>query len=164
MSLVFIIIFSFSCSSYILKDVTELTLTPTSTLTPTPTSLDVLITLERTRCFGACPAYRLTIAGDGTVVYEGYYFVKVEGSRASIITQQQLEELIHEFERVDYFSFTDYIDYHATDMPSAITSITINGRTKTVEHYFGDFNAPNELIELENKIDEITNSSQWVGE
>lgn len=43
-------------------------------------------------------------------------------------------------------------------MPSAITLLTINGKTKTVRHYHCDFSAPEQLTELEDIIDEIVNS------
>jgi hypothetical protein len=64
---------------------------------------------------------------------------------------------------IDYFSLKDsYEEFMATDMPSAFTSLTVDGKTKTVRHYHGDFNAPKELTELEDKIDEIVNSNQWI--
>jgi len=44
-------------------------------------------------------------------------------------------------------------------MPSAFTSLTIDGDKKTVRHYHGDLSAPKELTILENKIDEIVNSN-----
>src|SRR5947208_1474873 len=40
---------------------------------------DLRITLERSTCFGTCPDYKLTVTGDGTVVFEGREFVKVKG-------------------------------------------------------------------------------------
>lgn len=30
-----------------------------------------MITLERTRCFGFCPDYVVTVCGNGTVLYKG---------------------------------------------------------------------------------------------
>ncbi len=42
---------------------------------------DVVITLERTQCFGSCPVYKLTVYGDGRVVYEGGGFVKIKGEK-----------------------------------------------------------------------------------
>ena len=64
---------------------------------------------------------------------------------------------------MNYFSLNDkYNERTITDAPSVITSITIDGKTKTIEHYHGDFNAPEQLIELENRIDEIINSKQWI--
>src|SRR5712691_7505714 len=37
----------------------------------------VVITLERTMCYGTCPAYTLRITGDGSVEYEGMRYVRV---------------------------------------------------------------------------------------
>jgi hypothetical protein len=124
---------------------------------------ELIITLERTACLGECPIYTLTIHGDGTVVYEGKDFVKTKGRKESIISKEKIEELILEFNRADYFSLKDnYVEHTMTDAHSVITSITINGKLKIIEHYHGDFSAPEALSTLENKIDEIVNSDQWV--
>jgi len=132
--------------------------------TPMPSNIkEVIITLERTACFGVCPVYTLTIYGDGRVVYEGIRFVRIEGTRTTTISEEKIRQLITEFQSADYFSMDDsYEELNATDMPSAITSITINGKTKTVKHYHGDFSTPRELTELENKIDQIVYSDQWI--
>lgn len=125
----------------------------------------VLITLERTPCFGACPAYKLTLHGDGSVVYQGQSNVAVEGRHEAAISPEKVQELLAEFERVDYYSFkNEYHDPFAsmTDFPTTITSLTRDGRRKTVRHYHGDMSAPGELTALEFKIDEIANSAQWV--
>src|SRR5262245_50253000 len=34
------------------------------------------VTLERTQCYGPCPVYTLSVAGDGTVAYFGTRYVK----------------------------------------------------------------------------------------
>ena len=134
------------------------------TQTPTPSDLDeVVITLERTVCFGVCPEYKLTVYGSGSVIYEGKRFVRVEGKRTIAISEEKVKQLLFEFKKIDYFSLNDsYEEFMATDMPSAFTSLTVNGKTKTVRHYHGDFSAPKELTELEDKIDEIVNSNQWI--
>ncbi|UCC16738.1 MAG: hypothetical protein JSU58_10300 [Dehalococcoidales bacterium] len=124
---------------------------------------EVVITLERTACHGFCPIYSLTIHGDGTVIYEGEDFVKTVGRANSVISKEKVEQLISEFEKVDYDSLKNaYTEKTITDAPTVITSITRNGKTKTVEHYHGDFSAPEKLTELEDKVDEIVNSEQWV--
>jgi hypothetical protein len=123
----------------------------------------VVITLERTACFGTCPVYTLTINGDGTVIYEGKDFVKTGGRVETTISQDKVKQLISEFEKVDYFSLNDsYTERTITDAQTVITSITIDGKTKTIEHYYGDFSAPKQLTELEDKIDEIVDSGQWI--
>src|SRR5690349_12845182 len=42
-------------------------------------SPSIVITLRRTMCLGTCPSYRVTLRGDGTVVYDGDGFVRVHG-------------------------------------------------------------------------------------
>ena len=124
---------------------------------------DVVLSLERGPCFGACPVYRLTVYGDGRVIYEGIRFVSVEGTRTATVSEDKVRQIIGEFYAIDYFSLHDeYTHVNATDMPSATTSITIGGKTKTVIHYHGDFSAPDELTALEDKIDEIVSTRQWV--
>ena len=55
----------------------------------------------------------------------------------------------------------------ATDNPSAITSIRINGRFKSISHYYGcvdskENSIPKALTDLETKIDEIVDTKQWI--
>ena len=129
---------------------------------------DLKITLERTECFGFCPAYKLTIIADGSVVFEGRRFVKQEGVTISSVSPERLKQLMAEFDRVNFFSLED--DYSEirlscpTDQPSAITSIRINGKSKTINHYLGclEPKVPKGLTELENKIDEVVNTAQWL--
>ncbi|MFC2014210.1 DUF6438 domain-containing protein, partial [Chloroflexota bacterium] len=112
---------------------------------------------------GVCPEYKLTVYGSGTVVYEGKRFVRIEGKRTISISKEKVRQLLSEFKRIDYFSLNDsYEELMATDMPSAFTSLTVDGKTKIVRHYHGDLSAPKELTGLENKIDEIVNSNQWI--
>ena len=126
-------------------------------------SKDLVITLERTMCFGTCPVYKVAISGDGAVVYSGEAHVKVVGSRKIQIDEQKMKQLISLFKKIDYFSLKDNYDtYDVTDFPWAITSLSIEGRTKKVRHYHGDRYAPEELTELENNIDEIVNTKQWI--
>ena len=133
--------------------------------TPVPTDLQsVVITLERTACYGYCPVYKLTVYGDGRIIYEGTKYVKIVGTRTASISDDQIKQLIDEFRKIDYFSLKDsYQHLDATDMPGVITSLTIDGQKKTVNHYHGDLSAPKSLTNLENAIDHIVSSDQWVG-
>lgn len=123
----------------------------------------LVIKLERTACFGGCPDYSLTINGDGKVTYEGKQFVKITGTRETTINMESIYQILAEFEEAEYFSLKDsYTGFGKSDMPHANTSISLGNRTKSIKHYLGDQNAPKKLIDLENKIDEIVNSAQWI--
>ena len=124
---------------------------------------DLVVTLERTACFGTCPVYTLNVYGNGTVVYEGEEYVETQGRVETAIDQEKIRQLVLGFEAVDYFLLNDsYTERTITCAPTVITSITIDGETKAIEHYRGDANAPEVLTALEDKIDEIVNSDQWI--
>lgn len=124
---------------------------------------NVIIKLTRSGCYGDCPSYDVIIYRDGTVHWNGNYFVDVEGEAKGEVSVQQISELISAFEQVNFFFMKNYTSHDGTDAPTVVTTITINGRTKTVTHYYGDTSAPIELYELECRIDEIVNTNQWIG-
>ena len=132
---------------------------PKTKQTSEPTDVkDVVITMERDSYIS--PSYSLIIYGNGTVIYEGEINVHVTGKQVSQISQEKVKELVDEFYRIDYFSLNDSYTIPVMDLTRTTTSITINGKTKSVYNYGNE--APRKLVELENKIDEITNSSKWV--
>jgi hypothetical protein len=140
---------------------------------------DTVISLSRGPCYGACPTYTVTIKGDGAVALEGIRFsvynetssprreVKGQGN----ISQEQLRELVAEFERINYFSLNGNYATQGADCPNystddstATTSIQINGRSKSVTHYRGcqGTAALRNLEELENRIDRTANTEKWL--
>jgi acetamidase/formamidase len=129
------------------------------------------ITLERGACFGPCPIYQVTIASDGTVTFAGRNYVKTKGTATAQIKSEDFSKLVSEFEKLNYFSLRDqYVNTSdgcngfMTDMPSAKTSISLNGRNKSVSHYYG-CRGPEiipALTALERKIDEIAGTEKWI--
>lgn len=160
------------------------------TTRPTPVSQDIpadtVITLERGGSIFPAPTYKLRISADGKVTYEGQEQVKTKGRVESQITQSQLEELLTEFDNAKYFTLRDsYPTYEENprgitgcpeywaDMPWAVTSLTINGKTKTISHNYGcriegssgrviEEVFPTELTQVETKIDEIVGTRKWI--
>jgi hypothetical protein len=135
---------------------------------------DLVITLERTFCLGDCPVYKLTIKADGILLFEGEEYTKKKGLAKTKIKPEKIKQIISEFEKADFFSLRnkyedfDVCEMYATDHPSEIISIQINGKSKQVNHNFGCWGekAKKELtplVSLGEKIDEITNSKRWVG-
>ena len=133
---------------------------PAATFPPPKSINNVVITLERTACFGNCPDYSLIVYGNGTLFYEGRNFVDVTGRQSSNISQEHVQELVRAFYAKGYFTLQDEYSAPVTDLPTTTTSISIDGRYKKVINYYG---APEQLIELENMIDDIAKSERWVG-
>ncbi len=144
---------------------------------------DTLITLERTFCLGygaSCPWYKLTISAGGRVKFEHKFFdandkVASRGIIKSNIDANKVKQLISEFKKMDYFSlgnkYNNYKDDKncpqvTTHHPTVKTSITINRKSKTVEHYLGCEGTAvlKKLTDFENKVEEIVNTEQWLKE
>jgi hypothetical protein len=130
---------------------------------------EVVLILERTSCYGSCPAYKLTLHGDGRVEYEGGKNVKLTSKKEGHVQSGDLKKILAAFDKADFFSIKPYT-YDTctctvcTDMPTAITEIRAKGMSHRVEHYYGCRCAPKELWELEESIDGIVGTRQWTGD
>ena len=134
---------------------------------------DTVITLTRTDCFFTCPDYTVTISADGKVVFEGKANVKVKGRSETTISPEKVQLLIESFEKAKFFSLQnryslpeDGCRVSHGDAPSATISIVLNGKKKSIDHYLGcrqkKGNSVRALIALENLIDDLTNTAQWI--
>jgi hypothetical protein len=122
----------------------------------------LVMTLERTTCYGTCAWYSLKVHGDGRVEYEGHCFVAERGSRSSKISVEAVDRLLQAFRNADYFSLDDEYAWGATDLPGYTTSISFDGRTKSVYDYAGRYEGmPESVVAIESAIDRETNSPQW---
>ena len=136
-----------------------------------------IIVLEReSDVFQVSPEYRLSIFEDGTVVFQGKKHVKSQEPIRARIDREQLTNLLAEFERIKFYSLRqryseeeDGCKLRGTDQPFATTTLNINGKKKSIVHYYGCWEEgasrvvfPQELFKLEAKIDEVVNTKQWL--
>jgi hypothetical protein len=130
----------------------------------------VTVHFERTGCYGNCPAYTVTLHGDGRVEYAGKDNVKVKGTRAGRIEPATVKALMAEFARAKFLAIADQLSGEkcscgqCTDMPSVITELSVGDTQHSVEHYYGCRCAPKALFELEAAIDKAVNVEQWTGD
>ncbi|HEV8176921.1 MAG TPA: DUF6438 domain-containing protein [Gemmatimonadales bacterium] len=127
------------------------------------------ISLQRTPCFGSCPVYTIAVSPSGLVTYEGRAHVQVLGTAAGQIRKQRVDELLTEIERAGYFHFASRYAVseppcgrYVTDLPTVISTASLEGRTKRIEHDHGCGAAPGALALLEKRIDEVLGSDRWV--
>lgn len=120
----------------------------TTTRPFTPDGLSVIITMERIIWHG--DGGKITIYGNGQIACGENPVWNLKMSR---ISDDEIKKLIFEFGDANFYSMSDnYDDATETDHPLVITSITINGKTKTVRHDISDLRAPEKLIKLEDHI------------
>jgi Domain of unknown function (DUF6438) len=129
---------------------------------------DLVIKLERTRCFGACPVYTVSIDAKGDVTYEGIRFVQVQGRVTDRIPVARVAALLATADRIGFFELNDRYrtkknpdgsETIVTDLPTTFVTITSGGRTKRIEDYYG---SPDSLKELERQIDDAAGTKRWI--
>lgn len=124
---------------------------------------DVAITLTRSVCFGFCPAYRVTIHGDGEVVYVGERFVNVRGEQRARIPREDVERLLLRFEAVRFAQLRDEYRAQVTDLPTYTVTLGRDGQTKSVLDYGGlSAGMPQAVRDLQDEIDRVANTARWV--
>ena len=116
----------------------------------------VRITLRRTRCFGNCPSYSVAISGDGSVVYHGDAYVRYCGNLQGQISQDVIQQLAQMFRSADYFNLFDRYAMNITDAPTYTTSITFDGKSKSVIDYDGLWvGMPETVTDIEDAVDRL---------
>jgi hypothetical protein len=81
----------------------------------------VTIQLERTGCYGTCPAYLVTIHGDGRVEYNGKSHVKEIGTREGRIETGKIRALASVFAKMKFWGLAE--DYSAAKCRAAFVPI-----------------------------------------
>jgi hypothetical protein len=116
-----------------------------------------------------CPAYSVAVDENGTVIYNGLGGVKTRGERVHSIPVGAVRDLVADFFRINFFSLQDRYrsktlpdgNSQTVDHANATTiSIDIDGKKKSVYIFYG---APDELIDLQRKLYDITQIAQYVG-
>ncbi|MES2519060.1 MAG: DUF6438 domain-containing protein [Bacteroidota bacterium] len=114
--------------------------------------------LETTRCYGTCPAYKVAIFDNDSLVYEGIKFVKKEGIMTKKLPKGTVKGLIEQFRGASFFKFQNQYTANISDFPTTYISFSDQGKTKKIMDYH---NAPESLKKLEKLIsnlviDEVT--------
>jgi hypothetical protein len=125
-----------------------------------PDLADVIIKFQRIPGFASGPDFKLTVFGNGLVIFEGS---GVNRSRLSTISEDKVRQLLQAFDDAGFDSLPNYDKYEISDAPYTRTTLIRAGKTHSVLHYFGNSLDPKQLIQLEEKIDEIVQTDQWLG-
>jgi len=110
-----------------------------------PSALEGQIVLERTSCFGTCPAYRLTVRSDGGVIFIGRNSFAVD-SGSKKIESRVVDSLTNQLIRSGFLALAD--SYHregagcvvwGTDQPTIVLKVRKDSVQKTVSYDLGCF-------------------------
>lgn len=144
--------------------------TPETTADPKPTAdasaspvttaeVLPLVQLKRGACFGRCPMYSVTVFTDGAVSFDGERFVETQGHATGKLDAAALGKLVKRLESSGFAEWkTSYENRQVTDM----ATVTLTFRGRTIVHYIGDESAPAGLKQLEDDVDALIGTSQWI--
>lgn len=118
----------------------------------------LLFALERGRCFGRCPVYRLEVFEDGRVRFEGRLHVAVTEPVEARLPAAEVARLVRRLEQPGFDRWVDYAQPTTTDQPT----VTLTYKGVTIRHDRGDANAPAALTALEDDLDALVGTQPWV--
>lgn len=107
----------------------------------------LIISLEKTACFGTCPILKIEIYNNGAVVYNGIKHVKRLGIHYFEIQPKEIQKILSKAKEIGFDNLENEYTEKISDLPT--TYIMING--KLIKDYFG---APKNLKILETLIEE----------
>ncbi len=119
---------------------------------------EIFASIERTACFGKCPIYVLSVYKNGYVTYNGKQFVDHEGLFYTNVEQAVLDSIAAHAMAINYFGLQDEYDSPITDVPSTITTLSIDGKTKRIKNRRG---GPKSLYDYEKYLDGLFNNTTW---
>jgi hypothetical protein len=100
---------------------------------------DVEIELERTKCYGWCPAYTVKLSGNGSLTYTGESYVKTKGERHDVIDPQRLLPILEGFAEIGFPIEEHRCAVMVTDTSAVRLSLRIGSRSNSVWDRIGDY-------------------------
>jgi hypothetical protein len=109
---------------------------------------ELIISLQRTACFGTCPIYKIEIFSDGSGIYTGTRFVENIGVTKFSLSETQMNLILTKAEAIGFTSMKEEYSEPISDLPTTFIQI----KDKKIRDYTG---APKTLKNLENLIDQL---------
>jgi len=125
------------------------------------------IEMERTACYGPCPVYKITIFKGGRVEWNGKFFVHEVGKREWNISPENFNMILKSIKDSRFITMKDIYNAENSLPCHPFTYVKVffmDNTKKCIEHYHGDDSAPKKLIWLENRIDKLVGTKDYIGE
>lgn len=111
------------------------------------------LAMERTPCFGSCPAYRLELYSDGLVKFKSWSGTEHEGEYEKKFDAAKIKALYRKFEAHRVDTCAEVYENVIPDLPGLNFYFTYDGKEKQVMNaYFG----PGYFRELANETDSFS--------
>ena len=130
---------------------------------PAATPATTTLSLQRSHCLGdVCPAYKLTIHGDGRVEFDGLA-TDVTGHLAYEVAPSDVDALVADLRRQNLWSVQDAYVSAATDSANILLTLDLGGQHKTIRDYVGqDAGMPDTVTSAEAAMDSLAGVDRWI--
>lgn len=124
----------------------------------TSTEKTVLLTMQKTPCFGNCPVYDLTIYTNGYAEYNAKNFLPQTGRFGTELSKNEVRSIVQDLDDMNFCQMKKLYGVGVTDFPSSIITYMCNGEEKKVEAIM---KYPESLLLFIMKLDGLTKSPKW---
>lgn len=144
---------------------------PSGPAVAAPVAAGPVVMLERTVCYGTCPAYTVSATADGRVVFEGREHVARAGRHEARVAPAVVAGLVARAAAIGHAGYpasltgTDVCDTLLSDNPAAITTVRSAAGTSVVARDGGcmGFRGQAELTAFEDAIDTALGTAAFLG-
>jgi hypothetical protein len=132
---------------------------------------DTVIVMQRGGCERRCAVYKVAIFADGTVLFEGKYYLRQPGVYETTVDLAKVRRLLQELAEIHYFHLADEYGYNGkgckgmsvSPEQTVITSIISGGQGKSINHYRGCLGEVSQrLSALEDRISATAQTARWI--
>lgn len=120
------------------------------------------VSLKRTSCLGSCPAYTVTVHGDGAVLFTrpaGYD----AGTHAYRVPRKEAAALLRRIGRDGLWGLRANYDSGAVDAPSQILTFHVGGRDKRIVDVVGaSVGMPATVTAFGEAVDRVARTRSWL--
>ncbi len=90
--------------------------------------------MERTSCFGKCPAYQVEIKSNGDVYYLGIKDAEFDGSIKGKLSMAEFAKLKKKYMKYDFLKLPSHYKVMASDFSKVHYTLTVNGKVKSIKN------------------------------
>ncbi len=128
---------------------------------PKPAAPDSLVlSFERTPCFGTCPVFAVNIYKSGYATYEGKSNAPRTGMFFAYLDKATIKDIAERANTSGFFTINDEYDGNVSDLPWRKTFVRYKGTSKKVINKGGG-EIPDVLVEMENLMENTIKEMNW---
>lgn len=139
---------------------TPATATSTSSSQQKPQPDSLILSYERTPCFGRCPVFAIMVYKSGYTTYEGKMNTEYSGMNYQYMDLEIIKGIINRANEVGFFTLRDEYDGGVSDLPYRKTFVRYKSSSKKVVNKGGG-DIPEGLSEIEGLIERTFKEVSW---